>query len=86
MYNLNVNVATALPVSFLSLDGQSNTPRTPEIVNSLMAMTNPFDTLVKPLKESNSPGSEESCSGTASPIGKYEVSIAFLDTSSFQYL
>lgn len=70
MYNLNVNVATTLPVSFLGLDGQCNTPRTPEIVNSLMAMTNPFDALAKSGRDNNSPGSEESCSGTGSPLGK----------------
>lgn len=70
MYNLNVNVATTLPVNFLGLDGQSNTPRTPEIVNSLVAMTNPFDALMKPTKGSNSPGSEESYSETVSPLGR----------------
>ncbi|KAK6645394.1 hypothetical protein RUM43_001671 [Polyplax serrata] len=69
MYNLNVNVATTLPVNFLGIDGQSNTPRTPEIVNSLVAMTNPFDALMKPTKGSNSPGSEESYSETVSPLG-----------------
>lgn len=69
MYNLNINVTTNLP-NFLGLDGQANTPRTPEIVNSLMAMTNPFEALVKSVGEHNSPGSEESCSGTGSPLGE----------------
>ena len=70
MYNLNVNVATTLPTNFLGLDNnQCNTPRTPEIVNSLVAMTNPFDALMKPSKENNSPKSDESYSGTASPLG-----------------
>ncbi|KAL0280764.1 UNVERIFIED_CONTAM: hypothetical protein PYX00_001967 [Menopon gallinae] len=58
MYNLNINVTTNLP-NFLGLDGQTNTPRTPEIVNSLVAMTNPFEALAKSV-EHNSPGSEGS--------------------------
>lgn len=83
MYNLNVNVTTTLPVSFLGIDGHSNTPRTPEIVNSLVAMTNPFDALMKPAKGNISPGSEESYSGTVSPLGKLIFRIKLLKIDLF---
>lgn len=45
MYNLNVNVSTAgTPVNnLLAVENAANTPRTPEILNSLIAMTNPLD-------------------------------------------
>lgn len=46
MYNLNISGAGA-PSNLLSVtQGESSctTPRTPEILNSLIAMTNPFDT------------------------------------------
>lgn len=47
MYNLNVNLATtAAPGAvnnLLMVETGGNTPRTPEILNSLMAMTNPLD-------------------------------------------
>lgn len=46
MYNLNVNLAaTAANAvnSLLSVDNACTTPRTPEILNSLIAMTNPLD-------------------------------------------
>lgn len=46
MYNLNVNLATTAATAATSLlaeGGSGNTPRTPEILNSLIAMTNPMD-------------------------------------------
>ncbi|KRT82812.1 hypothetical protein AMK59_4729 [Oryctes borbonicus] len=47
MYNLNVNLATtAAPGAvnnLLLVETGGTTPRTPEILNSLMAMTNPLD-------------------------------------------
>lgn len=45
MYNLNVDLATsaANAANSLLVDSTSNTPRTPEILNSLIAMTNPLD-------------------------------------------
>lgn len=45
MYNLNVNVSAAgTPVNnLLAVESACTTPRTPEILNSLIAMTNPLD-------------------------------------------
>ncbi|XP_016916504.1 activating transcription factor 3 isoform X2 [Apis cerana] len=45
MYNLNVNVnpSPAAAASLLGVAAAEVTPRTPEIVNSLIAMTNPFE-------------------------------------------
>lgn len=47
MYNLNVNVNSAVSNSLVSnllaVETACTTPRTPEIVNSLIAMTNPLD-------------------------------------------
>ncbi|CAG9836127.1 unnamed protein product [Diabrotica balteata] len=45
MYNLNVDLATSAQnaVNSLLVDSTSSTPRTPEILNSLIAMTNPLD-------------------------------------------
>lgn len=46
MYNLNVNLAQSAANavnSLLSVDNACTTPRTPEILNSLIAMTNPLD-------------------------------------------
>jgi activating transcription factor 3 len=40
MYNFNTSLSTP---PLLGLDFGSNTPRTPEILNSLIAMTNPFE-------------------------------------------
>ncbi|XP_071441094.1 activating transcription factor 3 isoform X2 [Hetaerina americana] len=41
MYNLNVNLATS--ATTLAVESACTTPKTPEILNSLIAMTNPFD-------------------------------------------
>lgn len=69
-FNLNVNVAAHLtPGALLGIDGQCSTPRTPEIVNSLIAMGNPFDALGKTGQENTSPKSEDSRSAAASPTG-----------------
>lgn len=45
MYNLNVNVNPnpAAAAGLLGVAAAEVTPRTPEIVNSLIAMTNPFE-------------------------------------------
>lgn len=46
MYNLNVNVSTTAGSAvnnLLSVESACTTPRTPEILNSLIAMTNPLD-------------------------------------------
>lgn len=45
MYNLNVDLATsaANAVNTLLVESTNTTPRTPEILNSLIAMTNPLD-------------------------------------------
>lgn len=46
MYNLNVNVnpsQMAAAANLLGVAAAEVTPRTPEIVNSLIAMTNPFE-------------------------------------------
>ncbi|KAF7264911.1 activating transcription factor 3 isoform X2 [Rhynchophorus ferrugineus] len=45
MYNLNVNLAAtaASAATNLLVEGSCTTPRTPEILNSLIAMTNPLD-------------------------------------------
>ncbi|XP_047099161.1 activating transcription factor 3 [Schistocerca piceifrons] len=49
MYNLNVNVNLTPggvgggPAGLLGVEGACTTPKTPEILNSLIAMSNPFD-------------------------------------------
>jgi hypothetical protein len=40
MYNLNTNLSLTAPMMGVEL---SHTPRTPEILNSLIAMTNPLE-------------------------------------------
>lgn len=42
MYNFNTSLSTP-PLLGMGIDFGSNTPRTPEILNSLIAMTNPFE-------------------------------------------
>lgn len=42
MYSFNTSLSTP-PLLGVGLDFGSNTPRTPEILNSLIAMTNPFE-------------------------------------------
>ncbi|CAH0559901.1 unnamed protein product [Brassicogethes aeneus] len=46
MYNLNINLAqtAAAAASNLLVESTCTTPRTPEILNSIVAMTNPLDT------------------------------------------
>jgi hypothetical protein len=41
MYNFNMSAISTSPM--VGIDLGSNTPRTPEILNSLIAMSNPFD-------------------------------------------
>lgn len=79
MYNLNVNVAssaaatTGSSANLLGVESSCTTPKTPEILNSLMAMTNPFDGYTVrnvPRIASCPPGaSDTSSSSTGSPLG-----------------
>lgn len=41
-YNLNVNLSAAV-TNLLAAESGGNTPRTPEILNSLIAMSNPLE-------------------------------------------
>jgi hypothetical protein len=43
MYNFNSTSLSTPPLLGVGMDFGSNTPRTPEILNSLIAMTNPFE-------------------------------------------
>lgn len=79
-YNLNVNVAAHMtPGALLGIEGPCLTPRTPEIVNSLIAMGNPFDSLGKTGQENTSPNSEDSRSDAASPTGQYCLVKSFIN-------
>lgn len=42
-YNLSVNVNLGAVSNLLAAESAASTPRTPEILNSLIAMTNPLD-------------------------------------------
>ncbi|KAG8226270.1 hypothetical protein J437_LFUL004827 [Ladona fulva] len=53
MYNLNVNLATS--ASTLAVENSCTTPKTPEILNSLIAMTNPFDSCYPNGMSANNP-------------------------------
>lgn len=80
MYNLNVNLATSAANavnSLLGVETGCTTPRTPEILNSLIAMTNPLDnynfgddapkTATGPLGSASSDSNSSSCSQMESP-------------------
>ncbi|RZB40230.1 proto-oncogene c-Fos protein [Asbolus verrucosus] len=79
MYNLNVNLATsaANAVNNLLVESACTTPRTPEILNSLIAMTNPLDsfsfgnsaakTSTKPPTNTSSDSNSSSSSQVESP-------------------
>lgn len=78
MYNLNVNLAAAASNAvntLLSVDNGCTTPRTPEILNSLIAMTNPLDNYSfedckltnGPLTNLSSDSNSSSCSQVESP-------------------
>ena len=77
MYNLNVNVASSAAGSsgsnLLGVESSCTTPKTPEILNSLIAMTNPFDGYAMrnvPRIASCPPGgSDTSSSSAGSPLG-----------------
>lgn len=77
MYNLNVNVATSAASSsgsnLLGVESSCTTPKTPEILNSLIAMTNPFDgyTVRNVPRIASCPpgGSDTSSSSAGSPLG-----------------
>ncbi|KAJ9596962.1 hypothetical protein L9F63_011992, partial [Diploptera punctata] len=76
MFNLNVNVSTSASsgsnTNLLGVESSCTTPKTPEILNSLIAMTNPFDGFVRnvPRLASCPPGgSENSSSSGGSPLG-----------------
>ena len=72
MYNLNVSGAGGGASNLLSLpQGESSctTPRTPEILNSLIAMTNPFDSYRAnnaPRLASSPPGGSDTTSTSSS--------------------
>lgn len=72
MYNLNVSGAGGAASNLLSLpQGESSctTPRTPEILNSLIAMTNPFDSYranSAPRLASSPPGGSDTTSTSSS--------------------
>lgn len=79
MYNLNVNLAAtaANTVSnLLSVESACTTPRTPEIVNSLMAMTNPLDNYTfgddAPKKRANAPITSMSSDSNSSSCSQLE--------------
>lgn len=80
MYNLNVNLAAAASSAvnnLLSVENGSSTPRTPEILNSLIAMTNPLDNFAfgdeshkisnGPFTSLSSDSNSSSCSQVESP-------------------
>lgn len=83
MYNLNVNGPTGAGGSgLLSLplpQGEnSTTPRTPEIVNSLIAMTNPFESSYRahaPRLASSPPGGSDT---STSSSGKRHVLVDYV--------
>lgn len=81
MYNLNVNLAQSAANAvnnLLSVDNACTTPRTPEILNSLIAMTNPLDNYtfgedqsktatIGPLTSLSNDSNSSSCSQLESP-------------------
>lgn len=80
MYNLNVNLATSAANAvnnLLAVETGCTTPRTPEILNSLIAMTNPLDnynfgddapkSATGPLASASSDSNSSSCSQMESP-------------------
>ena len=77
MYNLNVNVASSAAggsgSNLLGVESSCTTPKTPEILNSLIAMTNPFDgyTVRNVPRIASCPpgGSDTSSSSAGSPLG-----------------
>lgn len=77
MYSLNVNLASSASnggsSNLLGVESSCTTPKTPEILNSLIAMTNPFDGYTArniPRIASCPPGgSDTSSSSTGSPLG-----------------
>lgn len=85
MYNLNVNLAAtaASAANNLLVESGGTTPRTPEILNSLIAMTNPMDnyqfgedapkivSAVPPSSDSNSSSSSQ----VESPVGNNPPSV-----------
>ncbi|XP_063239107.1 activating transcription factor 3-like isoform X3 [Bacillus rossius redtenbacheri] len=69
MYNLNVNVSSAGNPGLLAVEGScSTTPKTPEILNSLMAMSNPFEGLTAGRAPALTPGSTSDTSCSGSPL------------------
>ncbi|XP_012260367.1 activating transcription factor 3 [Athalia rosae] len=67
MYNLNVNVnpSPGAAAGLLGVAAAEVTPRTPEILNSLIAMTNPFEGY--PAHERNRERADSTSSGEPSP-------------------
>lgn len=86
MYNLNVNLAASAASAvnnLLAVETGCTTPRTPEILNSLIAMTNPLDytfgdepkTGSGPPASVSSDSNSSSCSQMESPTGSAPLSI-----------
>ncbi|PSN40623.1 hypothetical protein C0J52_09218 [Blattella germanica] len=84
MYNLNVNVsssaASGSSSNLLSVENSCTTPKTPEILNSLIAMTNPFDGFVRnvPRIASCPPGGSDNSNSSgegSSPTGNSPPSV-----------
>lgn len=88
MYNLNVNLAAtaATAANSLLVESGGTTPRTPEILNSLIAMTNPLDNYhfgddaprmanMLPLTGTSSDSNSSSSSQVESPVGNNPPSV-----------
>ncbi|CAG9762222.1 unnamed protein product [Ceutorhynchus assimilis] len=89
MHNLNVNLAAtaATAVNHLLVESGGTTPRTPEILNSLIAMTNPLDgyhfgevapkirSSVPPAASTSSDSNSSSSSQVESPVGHNPPSV-----------
>lgn len=78
MFNLNIPTT-----SLLGIDGSSlcTTPKTPEILNSLMAMTNPLDNYTfTPATTAQQQLQQQTNATTISQNGNHQVSV---NTSSY---
>lgn len=85
MYNFNTSLST--PLLGVGVDFCSNTPRTPEILNSLIAMTNPFEYSYSSASQSQSiPSTASIMNVDTSPVIACKTEDSFMnqqfDTSS----
>lgn len=79
MFNLNVNVSAAATNAavnnLLAVESACTTPRTPEILNSLIAMTNPLDSYsFNNAKNKNCPQNVNNDSNSSSSQGETSTS------------